>query len=604
MKIRLIAAVMGLTLAGASTAGLAGAAPVAGPGRTLALRPGAVVGSTEAAGRGGAAAAGGAAADGPDWRKVPHSSTEATLRDVAAISGTDAWSVGDRQPPQENPVPLAEHWDGTSWTAVPVPPTPTGGGELDGIAATSTNDVWAVGDSSGLGPVIRHWNGTAWGVVPPAAPPGNDHPGADHLYDVTVAPTGQAWAVGLYSNWDNPGPVTLIESWDGTSWTRVPTPSPGRTGNSLQGASAISATDAWAVGWYTGDQANVALALHWDGHAWTQSPMSLPAGNTELQGVTAVAADDVWAVGTNEGRPLTMHWNGTRWNVLPSPPLTSVWLQTVAPASGDGVWAAGYQMTDDGTVSRPLFLHWDGSSWTTGTSEEPEGAVYGLAAVGPVHLGRGHDLTLLMLRRPTPGRGHAGRRRSRRSHYQSRAASMARWKVGKAYIICRRRSTGTSPWTATVSAPRISPPIGPADVPPTRRPSLSISLMKPSARCSQPRVLLARSVLYTRTSPYLLASLVFGEADGADLRVGEGDAGQGAVVGAGAVLAEDVSGGDAALVHRDVRERALPGDVADRPQAVAGAHPVVDLDGAGVRVQADRLEAEPAEVRTAPDGDE
>jgi hypothetical protein len=374
MKIRPIAAVLGLALS--STAGLAGAAPVEPQGGTLAVRPGAafaVVGTTALS----------APAVEPDWRKVPHSAAEATLRDVAAINGTDAWSVGVRQPPQETGVPLAEHWDGTSWTEVPVPPTPTGTGELDGVAATAPDNVWAVGDSSGQGPIIRHWNGTAWGAVTPAPPPGTEPLGADRLYDVAIAPTGQAWAVGLYSNWDNPGPLTLIEEWDGTSWKRVPTPSPGRTGNSLQSVAAISTTDAWAVGWYTGDQANIALILHWNGQAWTESPISLPPGNTELEGVTAVSPDDVWAVGTNEGHPLTVHWDGTRWNVLPRLPATTSWLQTVAPAPGGGVWAAGYQLTDDGTVSRPLFLHWDGNTWTTGTTESTEGAVYGLTRSGP-----------------------------------------------------------------------------------------------------------------------------------------------------------------------------------------------------------------------------
>lgn len=324
----------------------------------------------------------GTPAAGPDWHKVPHSATDAALMDVAVISGTDAWTVGEQQPPFENSTPVAEHWDGTSWSAVPVPPTPTGIGELDGVAAVSANDVWAVGDSSGQGPVIRRWDGTSWGVVAPALPPGNEHPGTDRLYDVAAVPTGQAWAVGRFSSRYAPGPVTLIESWNGTSWTRMPTPSPGALSNSLQGVAAVSADDVWAVGWYLGDQTNVALALHWDGTSWTRSPMTPPPGNTELQGVTAVSADDVWAVGTNEGRPLAMHWDGTRWNVLPRPSMTSAWLQAVAPISGGGVWAAGYQMTDDGTVSRPLFLRWNGSKWTTGTSEEPEGVVYGLAPSG------------------------------------------------------------------------------------------------------------------------------------------------------------------------------------------------------------------------------
>lgn len=323
---------------------------------------------------------GGAPAAEPDWHKVPHSATEAAFKDVAVVSGTDAWTVGEQQPPNGTPTPVAEHWDGTSWSGVPVPPTPTGAGVLDGVAAVSADDVWAVGDSSGQGPVIRHWNGATWGVVAPAKPPGDAHPGADRLYDVAATPTGQAWAVGSYS--DALGPVTLAEAWDGTSWTRVPTPSPGRFDNSLRGVSAVSSDDAWAVGWYFGDETNVALALHWDGQTWTRSPMTLPAGNTELQGVTAVSSHDVWAVGTNEGRPLTLHWDGTSWTTLPSPTMTSTWLQSVAPAPEGGVWAAGYQMTDDGTVSRPLFLHWNGSAWTTGTSEEPEGVVYGLATSG------------------------------------------------------------------------------------------------------------------------------------------------------------------------------------------------------------------------------
>jgi hypothetical protein len=59
-----------------------------------------------------------------------------------------------------------------------------------------------------------------------------------------------AWAVGLIG----PGPTqyTLAASWNGTRWTRVPSPSPGGRGASseLAGVSAVSAADAWAVGAY------------------------------------------------------------------------------------------------------------------------------------------------------------------------------------------------------------------------------------------------------------------------------------------------------------------------------------------------------------------
>jgi len=48
----------------------------------------------------------------------------------------------------------------------------------------------------------------------------------------------------------------------------VPTPNPGG-GSSLSGASAVSATDAWAVGHtnpFGGGQ--VPLILHWNGTSW------------------------------------------------------------------------------------------------------------------------------------------------------------------------------------------------------------------------------------------------------------------------------------------------------------------------------------------------
>jgi hypothetical protein len=321
-------------------------------------------------------AAGGAT---PDWHKVPHSTTEATLMDVAPVSGNDAWSVGMRQVPQDTAYPLAEHWDGTAWTEVPVPATPTGAGELDGVSAVSAKDVWAVGDSSGQGPVLRHWNGTEWTVSAPALPPGGAHPGSDRLYDVAAVAPAQAWAVGRFSG---STPQTLVERWDGQTWSRVPTPSPGPWDNTLQGVSALSATNVWAVGWYAVDQGNVALALHWDGRTWTKSPMTPPPGNTELQDVTAVSATSVWAVGDNEGKPLLLHWDGTTWHVIPRPSGPQTWLQTVADDGSGGVWVGGYTMTDGGTVSRPVFMHWKGSRWSTGTSEEPEGAVQGLARVG------------------------------------------------------------------------------------------------------------------------------------------------------------------------------------------------------------------------------
>ena len=89
--------------------------------------------------------------------------------------------------------------------------------------------------------------------------------------------------------------------------------------NTLTGVSAVSPTDAWAVGLYW-DQAGInhALVLHWDGTTWSQvkSP-NFGSEHTGLSSVTAVSPKDVWAVGDYQEagvHALVLHWDGTRWS--------------------------------------------------------------------------------------------------------------------------------------------------------------------------------------------------------------------------------------------------------------------------------------------------
>ena len=76
------------------------------------------------------------------------------------------------------------------------------------------------------------------------------------------------------------------------------TPNPSKTDNELNGVSAISSTDAWAVGYYGvgaqgSGEANT-LALHWNGTKWAKvsSPNPLPGQTNQLSGVYARAANN------------------------------------------------------------------------------------------------------------------------------------------------------------------------------------------------------------------------------------------------------------------------------------------------------------------------
>ena len=102
------------------------------------------------------------------------------------------------------------------------------------------------------------------------------------------------WAVG--SGGTASAKTTLTEHWDGSSWTLVPSPSPG-TSDSLLSVSAVSATDVWAVGEDQSTSGFGPLVEHWDGAAWTVQPLTGQPEGSIFQSVFARSAENsshVW----------------------------------------------------------------------------------------------------------------------------------------------------------------------------------------------------------------------------------------------------------------------------------------------------------------------
>ena len=79
--------------------------------------------------------------------------------------------------------------------------------------------------------MIEHWNGHKWSVVPGASP-GNCavflngvavrsalSASQDELLGVAVLSSSYAWAVGYQGQYK-----TLVERWNGTTWTVQPSP--------------------------------------------------------------------------------------------------------------------------------------------------------------------------------------------------------------------------------------------------------------------------------------------------------------------------------------------------------------------------------------------
>ena len=142
-----------------------------------------------------------------------------------------------------------------------------------------------------------YFDGKTWSVV--ATP----NIGADFktLFGV-AAKGGKAWAVGVRLNSDFQDRA-LIEAWDGAHWTIADSPQPGSERNILFGASATSTSDVWAVGDQEGSNGRFqTLVEHFDGTRWSVVPSANP-GTTDnhLYGVKAVGPEDVWAVGQQVG---------------------------------------------------------------------------------------------------------------------------------------------------------------------------------------------------------------------------------------------------------------------------------------------------------------
>jgi hypothetical protein len=250
----------------------------------------------------------------PNIRPFPFHSE---LAAVSASSASDIWAVGQS----------GVHFDGTKWTAFALPDIAgdlTSG--ITGVADLAPDNVWSVGNinigQQNPNQVIEHFDGSKWSVSqgPPFQP--SDQPSLQGLSAISAT---DMWATGsiLTVIGGFPDAFPLFEHFDGTSWTATIDES--NLNSFMFAVSADATNDVWAVG-------NVALGAtfieHFDGTAWSVVPSPSPGnGQKTLFGVTALAPNDAWAVGffvqaPNQDRPqktLIEHWDGTRWKVVPSP---------------------------------------------------------------------------------------------------------------------------------------------------------------------------------------------------------------------------------------------------------------------------------------------
>jgi hypothetical protein len=309
---------------------------------------------------------------------TPDENFDNGLQAASASSSNDIWAVGQS----------TIHFDGTKWTAFPAPMIKGDNtGYLAGVVDISPTLAWAAGTvnigEANPGQVIEQWNGTQWSVFPgPTFGAGNQ----PSLFAMASTSANDIWAIGDLLAFDGEEILALFEHWDGSEWTTT-TLADGVP--FLMGASADATNDAWAVG-YNAEviDENATLAVHWNGTNWqgVNTP-NVGEGSNQLNGVFALAPNNVWAVGFSTPVPppqsaatltLIEHYDGTQWSVVPSPNVgpannfQSNRLFGLTANSPTDIWAFGSFFASNGSgEQRTLLEHWNGKEWTIAPSPDP-----------------------------------------------------------------------------------------------------------------------------------------------------------------------------------------------------------------------------------------
>ena len=310
-------------------------------------------------------------------RSVPEPSgtVDSYLRAVSCASPSVCTAVGGYYDSTvHTDVTFAAKWNGTRW-ADEGTANPRGrvSSFLSGISCSSATMCAAVGyykDAGSLYNLTELSNASAWSIKPSAVAGGQ-------LDAVSCTPPDECTAVGTDASGQ-----TLVEVWNGRAWADQASPNPPGTSNDqLDGVSCSSSVACAAVGWDYDAGKTTTLLETWNGKSWTIDPTHNNLG--EFYAVSCRSASSCVAVGENN---MVAFWDGASWSIrsaLNPTGATSANLNAVACPSATSCTAVGaYQATVNGAiVTLPYAEAWNGT-WSVEHTPNPtaSGYLYGVSS--------------------------------------------------------------------------------------------------------------------------------------------------------------------------------------------------------------------------------
>ena len=259
--------------------------------------------------------------------------------------------------------PVASAAPGSSYARWSIPASPnvsSSFNEFTAVSCVGPSFCVSVGNATGSGrsnSLIESWNGGSWSVVPSPDPADQS---AVLLAGVSCSTVAFCVAVGGGAD------GTFIESWNGSTWSVVPSP-PGEA--SLSSVSCVNATFCMAVG-STPSPAFASLAEEWNGSTWsvTSSPANPPGvDQVSLNSVSCSSTTFCASVGSEdlpepvgfETMSMAETWNGKVWTFALTPsPTSSTYLYGVScPVSS---WCMAVGFSGNSTLTE----RWNGTGWS------------------------------------------------------------------------------------------------------------------------------------------------------------------------------------------------------------------------------------------------
>jgi len=307
-----------------------------------------------------------------------------TFESVACLTSTSCFAAGTRSTRLASPTVLhgeIARYNGSVWVSVANGTATLASPQLHSVSCTTTSCV-AVGEArtstaanAGTRTVAVRWNGSSWALQ---STPNVAGATSSRLRSVKCTSSTNCVAVGFSTTGSTTR--TLIERWNGTSWSITASPNPsGASTSALHAVACPATTSCFAVGSTKTGSTQTTLIERWNGSAWSILTSPTPPGSSAAKwsGVACAGTATCFAVGTTGTLPASARWNGTAWSLLSTPNVsgsTNTTLTAINCTSATSCYAVGRRaQSGNAPPFKRLIERWNGSTWSIVT-EAVDGA--------------------------------------------------------------------------------------------------------------------------------------------------------------------------------------------------------------------------------------